>query len=369
MKAVILVGGEGTRLRPLTATMPKPMLPVVNQPFLEHVFDYLKSQGIDDVILSMGYRSDVIENHFGDGDRFGIKLRYVVESKPLGTAGGVKNVERFLDGSFFVFNGDILTDLDLRAMLDVHRETQSVATISLTPVEDPTAYGLVETNDRGRVQRFLEKPRPDEITTNLINAGTYILEPRVLDLIPENTFHMFERGVFPDLLRLNEPIYGYRSDCYWIDIGTPAKYLAVHRDILDGRVAQRAHVAPTSGVKVGAGTSIDPTALVTGPVVIGKNVKVGPHVKVSGPSVIGDNCEVGAESEIDRAVIWAGVQTGQRSVIRESIVGRNVKLGDEVNVIGGAIVADQCTIGRENRLDRGIRIWPGFEVPPKAITF
>ncbi|MGH2457919.1 MAG: sugar phosphate nucleotidyltransferase, partial [Chloroflexota bacterium] len=276
MKAVILVGGEGTRLRPLTLSAPKPMLPVVNRPFLEHVLDYLKGQGIQDVVLSMGYRSDVIEQHFGDGGSLGVNLSYVVEASPLGTAGGVKNVESFLDDTFLVLNGDIMTDLDLGAMIAFHREHGAKATISLAPVEDPTAYGLVETDARGLVRRFLEKPRPEDVTTNLINAGTYVLEPEVLELIPPATYHMFERGVFPDLLSRNDPIYGYPSSCYWIDIGTPAKYLSVNRDILRGQV-QRVWDGLTAfnGIRIGDGAKVDPSSIIVGPVILGRGVQVG----------------------------------------------------------------------------------------------
>lgn len=369
MKAVILVGGEGTRLRPLTVNLPKPMLPVVNRPFLEHVLDYLKHQGIDDVILSMGYRSDVIERHFGDGADFGVNLRYVVEASPLGTAGGVKNVEQYLDGPFLVFNGDILTDLDLRAMLDFHRQRGATVTISLTPVEDPTAYGLVETGGDGRVQRFIEKPRPEDVTTNLINAGTYVLQPEVLDLIPVAAYHMFERGVFPDLLARGDSIYGYSSECYWIDIGTPAKYLSVNRDILHGRVDHLRHSKTPNGVQIGEGAQIDPSAIITGPAILGKDVRVEAGARVSGPTVVGDGCAIGAGSTVEEAILWPGVRVGARVRLRESILGHGAVVDDDSTIIGGAIVADGCSIGRENKLDREIRIWPGHSIPPNTISF
>lgn len=370
MKAIILVGGEGTRLRPLTVNLPKPMLPVVNRPFLEHVFEYLKGHGISEVILSMGYRSEVIERHFGDGSAFGIDLKYVVESSPRGTAGGVKNVERYVDGTFLVFNGDILTDLDLRAMIDFHRQQGAKATISLTPVEDPTAYGLVETDSTGRVRRFIEKPRPEDVTTNLINAGTYVLDPEVLDLIPPDAYHMFERGVFPDLLARRDPIYGYRSDCYWIDIGTPSKYLAVQRDILNGRVQHLADkVADVTGARVGNGVSVDPSAKIEGPAILGDGVTVAAGARLSGPVVIGNNCTIGPGAVVEEAIIWSGASVGARVKVIGSILGRDVVVEDDATIVGGTIVADGCSIGSENRLDQGIRIWPGRAIPPKTISF
>lgn len=370
MKAVILVGGEGTRLRPLTLSAPKPMLPVTNRPFLEHVLDYLKSQGIHDVVLSMGYRSDVIERHFGDGKSLGINLSYVVEAIPLGTAGGVKNVESFLDGTFLVLNGDIMTDLDLRAMIAFHQERGARATIALTPVEDPTAYGLVETDPQGRVKRFIEKPRPEDITTNLINAGTYVLERDVLERIPVATYHMFERGVFPDLLSRGQPIYGYHSSCYWIDIGTPAKYLTVNRDILRGEVARlRDDLKAFNGIRVGDAVDVDPSATIVGPAIIGNGVKIEARARISGPTVIGDGCLIGAESIVEESLLWNGVRLAPRVHLNSAILGRDAVVEEDTTISGGSIVSDGCSIGRENRLDRGIRVWPGHTVPSRMISF
>lgn len=370
MKAVILVGGQGTRLRPLTVTVPKPMLAVANRPFLEHTLEYLKGQGIDDIILSMGYRSDVIERHFGDGTGYGVNLTFVVEASPLGTAGGVKNVAHLLSGPFVVFNGDILTDLDLRAMIAFHQRRGAMATISLTPVDDPTAYGLVETGADGRVHRFLEKPRPEDITTNLINAGTYILEPEVLDLIPEGKYHLFERGVFPDLLARRDPIFGFRSDSYWIDIGTPSKYLTVNRDILLGRIERlRAGLGLANGIRLGQGVVVDPTATVTGPAILGDGVRIEAGARISGPVAIGEGCTIGPGGTVEEAILWPGVRLGARVKVNGSILGRDVTVEDDSTVHGGSIVADGCSIGRENRLDREIRVWPSRSIPPNTLSF
>jgi mannose-1-phosphate guanylyltransferase len=211
MKAVILVGGLGTRLRPLTCNTPKPMIPLVNQPFIEWMLLRLREQGITEVILAVQYLASRFRESLGDGSRLELKIHIVEETEPLGTAGAVKNVEHLLDGPTFVFNGDVMTDLDLRAMLAFHREKQSKVTISLTPVEDPTQFGLVEMDRQNRVQRFLEKPGPEDITTDLINAGTYIIEPEVFRYVPPKQFYMFERGLFPVMLQTGDPMFGFPS--------------------------------------------------------------------------------------------------------------------------------------------------------------
>ncbi|MDZ7836779.1 MAG: nucleotidyltransferase family protein [Actinomycetota bacterium] len=237
MKAVILVGGKGTRLRPITYLNPKPMLPLVNRPFMHNFIDRLKSHGIKDIIFSTGYLPSVFKNYFGDGSRLGVNITYVVEDSPLGTCGAVKNVEKYLEKErFMVFNGDILTSLNLTDMIGYHEQKKSDITISLTPVEDPSAYGLVPIDRDGRVTEFLEKPSEEEITTDLINAGTYIIEPRVMDMVPQGVNYSFERGLFPKALAEGYNIYGFRSGAYWLDVGTPEKYLAAHHDILGQKI-------------------------------------------------------------------------------------------------------------------------------------
>ncbi|MHB1131317.1 MAG: sugar phosphate nucleotidyltransferase [Chloroflexota bacterium] len=370
MKAVILVGGEGTRLRPLTVNAPKPMIPVLNRPFLEHVLDYLRGHGIDDVVLSMGYRSDVITKHFGDGRDFGVNLVYVHEDTPLGTAGAVKNAEQYLDGTCFVFNGDILTSLDLGAMLEYHRKRQARVTISLTPVEDPTAYGLVELDDERRVLRFIEKPTWDRVTTNLINAGTYIVEPEVFRYVPPHQYYMFEHGLFPVLLQTGDAMYGYPSSDYWIDIGTPAKYLGLHRDLLTGRAnATLPGRKLREGIWVDDGCQIDPTARLVSPVVLGRNVVVGPNATLTGPVVMGSGSRVGRDSVIEDAVIWSDSVIGNSVTMKTCVVGSGSRIGDHCWITNGAILGDNCIIGANNKLEHAIRIWPGKTIESGAITF
>src|SRR5579872_2882405 len=236
MKAILLAGGKGTRLRPLTIHTPKPIVPIFNRPFLRYQLDLLKRvPEIDEVILSLNYQPRRIEEMFGDGSDTGLAIRYVVEPTPLGTAGAIRYVGEAMGESVVVFNGDVLTEIDLAAVIALHRQRRAKATIVLTPVENPCAYGLVETDSDGNIRRFLEKPQPDEITCNTINAGMYIPEPDTFDRIPKDTAWSIERSFFPSLVERGETFVAYVYDGYWIDIGTPAKYLQVHRDIMDGR--------------------------------------------------------------------------------------------------------------------------------------
>src|ERR671912_52834 len=245
MKAILLAGGKGTRLRPLTLHTPKPIVPIFQRPFLHYQIDLLKQvPDIDEVILSLNYQPRRIEEIFGDGSDAGIKIRYVVEPAPLGTAGAVKYAGDKLTESVVVFNGDVLTQIDLAAVIRLPRERQARATIVLTPVENPSAYGLVETDAQGNIRRFVEKPKPEEITTNNINAGIYILEPDTFDRIPSEVAWSIERSFFPSLVERSETFVGYVYNGYWIDIGTPEKYSQVHRDIMDGRY----HAAPFEGL-------------------------------------------------------------------------------------------------------------------------
>ncbi len=329
MQAVILVGGEGTRLRPITYTIPKPLIPLMNRPFLTVQFELCRQHGITDIILSTSYLSSIFEEAFGEGEGLGVKLTYVTEESPLDTCGAVKNVEQYINGPFMVFNGDVLTDLDLTRMIEHHRDKGSVTTISLTPVEDPSAYGLVPLDGEGRVLDFLEKPGPDdEIVTNLINAGTYVIEPGLLARVPECERHSFERQFFPGLLSEGQPVYGFPSDAYWLDIGTPAKYLQAHMDILD-------HLIPFGfsgteierGVWVEEGTVIEDGALVSAPTVIGRDCHIRAGAIIRGHSVLGDGCCIAPEAVIERSVLLEGVRVGEESVVDGSILGRRVLPG------------------------------------------
>ena len=350
MKAIILVGGQGTRLHPLTLKIPKAMVPVLNRPFLEYVFHHLSRHQITDIALTLGHLAQPIVPHFGRGEQFGVRLSHVIEDTPLGTAGAVKNAEEYLGGTFAVLNGDIFTDLDITAMLDFHRERGAIATIALTPVDDPTAYGLIETDAQGRVHRFLEKPSWDKVTTNMINAGTYILEPQVLDYVLAKTNTSFERELFPQLLDRGEPVYGFASNAYWIDMGTLSKYFQLHRDLIAGKSSIYTP-ARTNQIQIGRQCHIHPTAQISGPAIIGDGCQIGNQARLIGPVFIGNGCQVQPRADIVQCIIWNDVIIGPGSTARRAIIaskcqiqadcfiGQDSVLGDSVTVTSGCIVA------------------------------
>ena len=326
MQALILVGGEATRLRPLTCHMPKAMVPVMNIPFLEHVIVYLGGHGINDIVLAQGHLPKVMDDYFQDGSRLNAKLTYSLETKPMNTAGAVKNAEQHLTERFFVLNGDIFTDLDLTAMLKFHIQSKAKVTIALTPVEDPTAFGIVETTAEGRVKRFLEKPTRDQITTNMINAGVYILENEILNSIPAGTNYSFERQLFPDLLQRGEAVYAFSSHSYWIDIGKPDTYMQTHLDLMQGK-SRGYPVKSQHEIRIGKDCQIDPSAQMEGPIVIGDNCTVGPRTKLFGPVVIGPNCNVQEDGLIEGSVLWQNTFCAPKTAIKGSLIANNCQTG------------------------------------------
>jgi mannose-1-phosphate guanylyltransferase len=329
-QAVILVGGQGTRLRPLTYQLPKPMIPVLNRPFLEHTLAYLKSHGVGSAILALSYLPEAIQSQLGDGTNLGMTLNYAVEATPLGTAGAVKNAEPYLESTFAVLNGDIFTDLDLGAMLRLHQRKRAKATIALTWVDNPCAFGVVETDNDGRVRRFVEKPKPDRVTSHWINAGVYIFEPEVLRHVPEGSHYMFERGLFPRLLELEEPVYGYPFSGYWLDMGTPEKYLRLNCDLLSAKVVS--HLIPglsRDGVYGAAEASTHPSASIAGPVVIGAGCRIDQGVRIKGPVVIGADCHIGEGATLERVVLGTGVSIKAGSHLKQCLVNRSETGGKE----------------------------------------
>jgi NDP-sugar pyrophosphorylase family protein len=344
MKAILLAGGKGTRLRPLTVHTPKPIVPVFNRPFLHYQIDLLRQvPEIDEVILSLNYQPRRIEEIFGDGAGLGVKIRYVVEPMPLGTAGAVKYAEQFLSDSVVVFNGDVLTQVDLAAVLRLHRDRQSKATIVLTPVENPAAYGLVETAADGRVQRFLEKPSPGEITCNTINAGIYVLEPDTFDRIPKDTTWSIERSYFPSLVERGELFVAYVYDGYWIDIGTPDKYMQVHRDIMDGRF----QVPPFEGgpqVWVSPEARVDAGATVEGPCFIDEGAVVRPGAAIRHHSVIGRQSRVEDGAIVEGSIVWPNGRIDRDAVVRDALLGRQCRVGRSATVGAGAVLGDKSVV-------------------------
>lgn len=370
MKAVILVGGQGMRLRPLTCTLPKPMLPLINRPFIEHVLAHLKRHGIDEVILSAGYLPATFDDYFKEIDDLGLKLELVAEDTPLGTCGAVKNVADRLDDTFMVFNGDILTDINLSHLLEYHRQKGAMATIALTSVDDPTSYGLVPLKGDGQVEAFIEKPNWDDVTTDLINAGTYILEPEALALAPAGENYSFERGLFPLMLDRGLPVYGWPAGSYWLDIGSPEKYMRAHHDLLDGKILfdfAGSELKPR--VWVGEGTVVDSGAMVYGPVVMGKNCVVEADAVVVGPTSLGDDCVISAGARVEGSVLLNGCRLAGSAVIKNSILGRRVSIGRKVHVDDVSVLGDNLAVGEDNLLRHGIKIWPDTKIGPGTITF
>ncbi|HKX32327.1 MAG TPA: NDP-sugar synthase [Blastocatellia bacterium] len=322
MQALILAGGEGTRLRPLTVYTPKPVVAIANRPFLFYQIDLLQRSGIKDISLALGYQPSKIADIFGDGHEFGVHIRYVVETTALGTAGAYKNAVESQRETTVVFNGDIITDLDLAAVVAWHREQQAVATIVLTEVENPAIYGLVETDPAGRVRRFIEKPNPEEITCQTINAGIYVLEPRVLDYIPPGDKFSFEYQLFPALLRANEPIFGFTWSGYWIDIGTPQRYLKANHDLLKGEIQwfevdRKPYHSANDG---GTPPLIDQLS------VIDPSCTLKPGVEIIN-SVLGPNCFIEERARIENSVLLAGARVGKATEVRGSVIGKSVLIG------------------------------------------
>ena len=344
LKAVILVGGPGTRLQPLTDDLPKSVVPVLNRPFMEYTFAYLKQYGIEDIILTLNYLPDTIQSYFGDGSRYGVRLAYCMEKEPMGTAGAVKNTEAYLDSTFVVLNGDVFTDMDLTDMLALHRDKRAMATISLSWVDDPSAFGVVETDDTQRVKQFIEKPPLSEATTNWINAGIYILEPDVLQHIPASRHYMFEKGLFPALLEMGEPVYGYPFRSYWLDMGTPEKYLTLNSDLLLARAGKPlTDSSGQAGVYYGSDIVMHPSANVTAPVMIGSRCRIGQSVSIKGPVVIGDDCLLEDGAGIENAVLWNGVSVGARAGLNHCIIGSNTGI-EQHRQVENCVIASSQTI-------------------------
>jgi mannose-1-phosphate guanylyltransferase len=338
MKGLILAGGKGTRLRPLTINTPKPVVPVANSPFLLYQIDLMRSAGIDEIILSLSYQPRKIEDLLKDGSDYGVWIRYAVEGTPLGTGGAFKNAEEHISDSTVVFNGDVLTAIDLAAVVAHHRAKRAVATIVLTPVDNPSAYGLVETNDEGWIQRFIEKPGPDEVTCNTINAGIYVLEPSVLKYMPKGEPYSFERGLFPTLLEHKEPVMSFLLDKYWIDIGTPQKYLEVHHDILS-----RKFVSPRIAKSALDRHSLPPGAMVDERSIIGRDVTIRDGVRIEN-SVIGNNCKIDEGVHIVDSVIWSGNTVDADARISGSLIGKGCYIGRSAKLRPGVVLGDKTVV-------------------------
>lgn len=340
MQALILAGGKGTRLRPLTVYTPKPIVPVVNRPFLLYQIDVLRKAGITDITLSLSYQPDKIEQLLGSGSEHGVSLRYITEPSPMGTGGAYRYAADNISETTVVFNGDILTNFDISSLVEFHRAKKAAATITLVPVDDPSRYGLVELGEEGDVKRFLEKPKPDELAKlkiNTINAGIYVLEPQVLDLIPKETNRSFEYDVFPEILKRKLPFYGkVMADEYWLDIGTPASYLKAHHDFLNGKVTGFEIEKPDLS-DIATHAEIDKNS------VIGENCTIKPGAKIVS-SVIGAGVHVEEKAVIENSVIWSHTRVASGGEIRGSVVARSCHIGRNVTVGEGTVLGDKTTL-------------------------
>jgi mannose-1-phosphate guanylyltransferase len=366
VQAVILVGGEGTRLRPLTSTIPKPVVPLVDRPFIAFMIEWLRRHGIEDVIMSCGFLATSVRNVLGDGSALGIRLRFVEEPDPRGTAGALKFAESMLDERFLMLNGDVLTDIDLTAQIAQHERTGARATLALVPVADPTAYGLVHLAEDHAVSDFVEKPSSDQIDTNLISAGAYVLERDILDLVPAGRNVSIEREVWP--LLIGEGLYGFPSQSYWLDIGTPERYLKGTFDIIEGNVQTAVRARLGSGY-----LAIAPDARVEGraipPAVIEPGVHVALDAHVGSLVVLGQGVAVGPGSTAERAVVMNGTEIGANCTLRDCIVAAGCRIGEGTQITGGAVLGEGVTLGARNIVTRGARIFPGVTLPDGALRF
>ncbi|MBP6747239.1 NTP transferase domain-containing protein [bacterium] len=368
MKAVIMAGGSGTRLRPLTCNLPKPMVPVGNKPMAEHVVNLLKKHDFRDIIFALHYLPDAIRDHFADGSEFGANISYSIEEgKPLGTAGCVKMVQDHLDSTFVVISGDSLTDIDLSAALKFHKEKKSKATLILKRVENPLDYGVVICDNDQRIQRFVEKPGASEIFSDTVNTGTYILEPEVLLYIVMGREQDFSNDLFPLLLLRNEPMYGYVADGYWCDIGNLAVYRQAHKDVLDGLVNVEIDLPQIQpGIWVGQGTQIDSSVKLEAPVMIGKNCRIGRETEISPHTTLGDNVVVQEKATLKQPVVWSNVYIGAKAALRACVICNNSTIHSSASLLEGAIVGDNSSIGQEATIKSDVRIWPDKNVDSGA---
>jgi mannose-1-phosphate guanylyltransferase len=368
LPAVILVGGLGTRLRPLTDRTRKDMLPLVDRPQLAYTFEHLRRFGVTRAIVSCGYLPTQIQEHFGD--RYGeLALEYCVEEEPLGTGGAIRFAAAGLDEPFFALNGDSLRETDLDALVAFHRERETRATILLTPVEDPSRYGLVRVGGDGRVLSFLEKPRPEEIDTNLINAGMYVLEPDVLDLIPEGRAVSIEREVFPRLVE-EEGVHGVALPGYWLDIGTPDAYLQAHRDVLERNfVTELGDQLGADYTLVADGAEIAASARLVPPVFVGAGARIGDGARIGSLAVVGAGATVGDGASVESAIVGAGAVVGARTNVLGSIVGERAELGADCEVRGLSVVGPGAKVGDGNMLDHGLRVAADETIAAGAVSF
>jgi mannose-1-phosphate guanylyltransferase/phosphomannomutase len=359
VKAVVMAGGEGTRLRPLTSNQPKPMVTVAGRPCMEHIIELVRKHGITQVVATLAYMPQTIRGYFGEGSHLGVELDYSVEEVPAGTAGSVKLCEHYLDETFLVLSGDALTDIDLSAVVEFHRRTGAMATLALKRVENPLEFGVVITNPDGRIERFLEKPGWGEVFSDTINTGIYVLEPEVLEQVPIDDALDFSQDLFPRLLAAGAPLYGYVAEGYWQDIGNVVQYQEANRDALDGKVeVDIPGVRLRENVYVGEGSLAENLDNIHGPAVIGNYCAIDPSATIGRYTVLGNNVIVKENCETDYCVVGANTYLGPRSQVWGAIVGKNCEVRAHAVISEGAVVGDECSIGAQSVIAPNVRIYP-----------
>lgn len=369
MQAVIMAGGKGTRLRPLTVNIPKPIVPIVDAPMMEHTIKLLKKHGVRDIMVTVSYLGDKIEKFFGDGSRYGVSIIYSHEEEPLGTAGGVKLLEEQIDDTFIVMSGDVLTDIDITRLVRTHEENDAMITIALTRVDNPVAYGIVMTDDSGRIQKFLEKPGWGEVFSDLVNTGTYVIEPEVFSYIPNGKEYDFSKDLFPRLLKDGKRLFGYRMKEYWIDIGNPQKYIQANYDILRGRVnVEIPHRQVREGVWVGEGTELPDACDVRPPVVIGRFCRVDEGAVIDRFSIIGGGCYVAAKAFVSRSIVWGNTSIHRGAELRGCVVGARCEVGERAQILEGAVIGDDCIFGPGAKVMPEVYVWPDKVVEKNAVV-
>lgn len=363
-----MAGGFGTRLRPLTMDIPKPMVPVANAPMMEHIVQLLKRHGICRMLSVLYFQPEAITHYFGDGSRWDIEMEYVLATADYGTAGSIKNAEAYLrSGRFLIISGDVLTDFDLTAAMRFHHERSALVTIVLTRTANPLQYGIVITDEQGRICRFLEKPSWGEVFSDTINTGIYILEPSVLDLIPAGREFDFSKDLFPLMLERGEALYGYIAEGYWRDIGNLNEYQQAHYDVLSSVVSLHISGQRRGNVWLSTNCSIGKNVEFRGAVIVGEGTEIGDGVLLDN-CVIGRHCRIGAASRIIRSVLWDNVSTGTGCSIEADVIASDVELGDQVTVSDNVFIAARCRIGSHAMLQPNIKLWPDKIVEPYAIV-
>ncbi|MHB0912520.1 MAG: nucleotidyltransferase family protein [Armatimonadota bacterium] len=339
MKAMILAAGVGSRLDPLTRGLPKPLVPIINKPVMEHIVELLARNGFTQIMVNLYYHGDQIKEYFGDGSKWGVKIQYSEEDRLWGDAGSVKKCEKFFDRTFLVVGGDDLADIDLKRLVKQHKEHKAICTIALSLVDDPAEYGIVLINERGKITRFLEKPKGEVIFSNMANTGVYLFEPEIFELIPKGTTYGFGNNVFPLLLEQKRRFYGHLTSSYWKDVGSLKQYQDAHRDALQGKVTIK---FPLKEVKkyvwIGENVKIHPSAEIGYPVVIGNNCVIEENAKVVENSVLGDNCIVESEAVVRDSILWAGARVMQKTMLERCVVGKDCQVKSNAAVFDGLIV-------------------------------